>query len=88
MRLGRVHPAHQVLPTLHADKDPIWSISKEDSIRLCRAYEEDMGLMYPVLDIEKVIAYMEKLYGFMAAMHRTGLMQQGLPGADSIEDED
>ena len=83
-----VFPAGQVFPVLHAQKDPIWSIPEEEALRLCRVYEDEMGLMYPVLDIEKVTSHTKKLYSFMRAAHRTGLMQQGLPGADSIEDED
>lgn len=78
----------QQLQTYHSDKDPIWQISQEEAIRLCRVYEDEMGLMYPVLDINVVIAYAGKLYRFMEAAHRAGLMQQGMPGADSIEDED
>ncbi|KAF2722625.1 hypothetical protein K431DRAFT_293263 [Polychaeton citri CBS 116435] len=78
----------QLMATLHTDKDPIWSISHEDAVRLCKLYEDEMGLMYPVLNIDKVIGYTEKLYRFMEAAHRTGLMQQGLPGADAIDDED
>lgn len=78
----------QVLHSTHAQKDPIWSISKEEALRLCRVYEDEMGLMYPVLDVNKVVDYATKLYRFMEAAHRTGLMQQGMPGADSIDDED
>ncbi|KAF2172583.1 hypothetical protein M409DRAFT_17814 [Zasmidium cellare ATCC 36951] len=78
----------QVLQSIHAQKDPIWSISQEEALRLCRVYEDEMGLMYPVLDVNKVVDYATKLYRFMEAAHRTGLMQQGLPGADSIDDED
>ena len=77
-----------MLREFHADKDPIWSVSQEEALRLCRVYEDEMGLTYPVLDIKKVIAYAQKLYRFMEAARRTGLMQQGFPGADSIEDED
>lgn len=78
----------QVLRTTHKQKDPIWSVSQEEALRLCRVYEDEMGTMYPVLDIEKVIEYTTKLYRFMEAAHRSGLMQQGLPGADAIDDED
>lgn len=78
----------QLVQSMHVQKDPIWSISKEEALRLCRVYEDEMGLMYPVLDVNKVVDYTTKLYRFMEAAHRTGLMQQGLPGADSIDDED
>ena len=78
----------QLVQDWHVSKDPIWSVSQEEATRLCKVYEDEMGLMYPVLDINKIIAYAQKLYRFMEAAHRSGLMQQGLPGADSIEDED
>lgn len=73
---------------MHEDKDPIWSISKEEAQRLCRVYEDEMGLMYPILDTEKVIAYTENLYRFMDAMRRQGLFRGDQPGADRIDDED
>ena len=78
----------QIVHDFHADKDPIWMVSREEAMRLCRVWEDEMGLMYPVLDMNKVIAYAEKLYRFMEAAHRSGLMQQGFPGADAIDDED
>lgn len=58
-------------------KDPIWSISKEEMIRLCRVYEEEMGLMYPVLDIEQVITHGRNLYEYVGAALRTGLASDG-----------
>lgn len=78
----------QLLQSIHRDKDPIWTIPQEETLRLCKVYEDEMGLMYPVVDINKVITYAGKLYRFMEAAHRSGLMQQGLPGSDAIDDED
>lgn len=70
----------------HAGKDPIWSVTKEEAVRLCRIYDDEMGLMYPILDVEKIIAYANRLYEFMEAAQRTGLMQHGKPGADALDD--
>lgn len=81
-------PSRQVRQDWHVDKDPIWAVTQEEAMRLCRVYEDEMGLMYPVLEIDKVIAYTQKLYRFMEAAHRSGLMQQGFPGADAIDDDD
>ena len=78
----------QLVQGWHADKDPIWAVTQEDAVKYCQVYEDEMGLMYPVLDIEKIIAYAKKLYRFMEAAHRSGLMQSGLPGSDAIDDED
>lgn len=78
----------QLLETLHPSKDPIWSINQEEALRLCDVYEDETKTMYPVLAIENVKAHVRKLYMFLEAMHRTGLMQQGIPGTDAVEDED
>lgn len=74
-------------PALHADKDPIWALTKHEAIRLVHVWHEEMGLMYPFLDIEKMIRYAEMLFSFVEAAARSGLMQGGLPGADAIMDE-
>ena len=80
-------PSAQLVQTFHRDKDPIWSVSQDEALRLCDVFEDEMGLMYPVLDIESVKIYAKKLYAFMEAAQRTGLMQHGLPG-DALDDED
>ncbi len=69
-------------------KDPIWTISQDEALRLCRVWEDEMGMMYPILDINKVIEYAQKLSRFMEAAHRSGLMLLGTPGMDSMDDED
>jgi hypothetical protein len=73
--------------SLHADKDPIWNISKHEALRLVNVWHEEMGVMYPILDIEKVSRYTELLFAFVEAATRSGLMQGALPGADAIMDE-
>ncbi|KAL4952742.1 hypothetical protein BDW69DRAFT_17254 [Aspergillus filifer] len=43
--------------------DPLWSISKTEALRLCRVYEEEMGAMYPVVELEELLHNVEVLYG-------------------------
>lgn len=74
------------MPTMHPKKDPIWSVPKDEAIRLCRVYEEEMGLMYPIIDIERIIRNTTGLYNFLAAAQRSGLAQMSLPGSDDIKD--
>lgn len=76
------------MSAVHPSKDPIWVIKREEAIRLCRVYEEEIGNMYPHLDIEKVIHQTNLLYTFLEAATRTGFAQRGLPGADSLQDDD
>jgi hypothetical protein len=78
-----------MMPTgpMHADKDPIWSISKQEALRLVRVWNEEQGLMYPIIDIDPILRYTEMLFSFVEAAARSGLMQAALPGADAIMDE-
>ncbi|KJK65563.1 fungal transcription factor regulatory middle homology region [Aspergillus parasiticus SU-1] len=43
--------------------DPLWTIGKDEALRLCRVYEEEMGIMYPVLDLQQLLNQVEILYG-------------------------
>ncbi|KAL4813059.1 fungal-specific transcription factor domain-containing protein [Aspergillus spinulosporus] len=72
---------------MHPSKDPIWAIKKDEALRLCRVYEEEIGIMYPLVDIDHVVQQVNLLYTFMEAAMRTGLMHRGLAGADSLEDD-
>jgi hypothetical protein len=72
---------------LHADKDPIWNLSKQEALRLVQLWHEEQGVMYPILEIDKVLRYTEMLFTFVEAAARSGLMQAALPGADAIMDE-
>ena len=72
---------------MHADKDPIWSISKHEALRLVHVWHEEMGVMYPILEMDKLFRYTEMLFSFVEAAARSGLMQSGLPGADAIMDD-
>jgi hypothetical protein len=77
----------QMIQDVHDEKDPIYSVTKEEALRLCRVYEEEVGVMYPVVNINTVMEYTERLYSFIDAARRNGLVQQGFPGADAIDDE-
>lgn len=83
-------PPTQLTPSMsavHPSKDPIWSINREEALRLCRVYEEEIGIMYPLVDIEKVTQQINLLYTFMEAALRTGFAQRGLPGSDGLQDD-
>ena len=72
----------------HPDKDPLWLITREEAIRLCRVYEEEIGIMYPLIDLEKLISQTNLLFNFLEATDRTGLAQRFGPGADELSDDD
>lgn len=81
----RIASIHQT--ALHADKDPIWALTQHEAMRLVTVWHEEVGSMYPLLDIDSLVRFTELLFRFVEAVSKAGLMQRGLPGADAIEDE-
>jgi len=79
-------PAMPTTP-LHASKDVLWSVGKDEALRLIQVWDDEMGCMYPVLDVDNLAHHTGLLYKFMDAARRTGLMEATLPGADAIYDD-
>ncbi|ATZ54765.1 hypothetical protein BCIN_11g01030 [Botrytis cinerea B05.10] len=59
--------------------DPLRSVNREEMTRLCRVYEEEMGLMYPVVDIEELITHGSNIFEFIDAAVRNGLATSNNP---------
>lgn len=73
-----------MLPT----KDYLWSIGIHEAIRLCRFYDEEVGITYPMFDMEGVIDKAKSLFTFMDSAARTGLVNRATPGADAVANDD
>ncbi|KAJ5575495.1 transcriptional regulator family: Fungal Specific TF [Penicillium sp. DV-2018c] len=43
--------------------DPLWTLPKDEALRLCRVYEEEMGIMYPVVELSELLDHVDLLYG-------------------------
>ncbi|CZT42927.1 related to fungal specific transcription factor [Rhynchosporium secalis] len=84
---GRRESQVLAVDTGHPSKDPVWAISREEMVRLCRVYEEEMGLMYPVVNIEQIIIHGANLYDFGAAAVRGGLVHPSHPGQGLDDDQ-
>lgn len=78
---------YQKADRAHVDKDPIWLLTKEEVIRLVNVWQNEMGLMYPMIDVDKLLQHVTMLFTFVEAANRSGLMQIALPGADAIHDD-
>jgi hypothetical protein len=63
------HEFQQGLP-----RDPLWDFDKAEMIRLCRVYEEEVGIMYPVVRIESIISHVHFVSTFMGAAKKNGLV--------------
>jgi hypothetical protein len=83
-RTATASPLGAVPP--HPTKDPLWSITRDEAIRLCKVYEEEIGIMYPLFDIEVIIRHVNTLWIFLEAALRSGIGH--MPGADAIDDDD
>ena len=88
----RDSPRHFSAPiasmTVHPDKDPLWRIRKDEAMRLCRVYEEEMCIMYPIMDMEKIYTQANMLFNFTEAAARTGFMKGAISGPDRLANND
>jgi len=53
--------------------DPLWDFDKDEMIRLCRAHEEEVGIMYPVVKIESVIDHAKTMAAYFETTRKNGL---------------
>jgi hypothetical protein len=65
--------------------DPLWALPKTEALRLCRVYEEEMGIMYPVLELPELLEQVDLLYG--PSERALGLIHQP-DGRNELDRED
>lgn len=82
-RSRAVSPVH-LAP--HPSKDPIWLLNEQEALRLIKIYDEEIHIMYPVVDLDKLINHVKALYSFISAALRTGFGQPALAGEDALDD--
>lgn len=58
-------PVRQAVLPSHPFKDPLWSITKEEALRLIVVYEDEIHTMYPFLDMNLVSQIANAQYRFM-----------------------
>lgn len=52
--------------------DPLLTMSREECYRLCRIYEEEVWIMYPLCDAEAILAKAHQLFNLLESTDRTG----------------
>ncbi|KAI0201662.1 fungal-specific transcription factor domain-containing protein [Astrocystis sublimbata] len=64
----------QITPSVDgATPDALWELDKDEMTRLCRIYEDEVGIMYPVLSIDSIINHARTLTTWMEAAKKNGL---------------
>ena len=72
----------------HADKEPLWSIPREELSRLLLIYENELHDLFPVVDLPRLKSRSSSLFDFIEAASRSGLVEKDTPGVDRIDDID
>ncbi|KAK1983092.1 fungal-specific transcription factor domain-containing protein [Colletotrichum cereale] len=68
--------------------DPLWLINEEEAVRLCNVYEEEIGIQYPFLDIQRLVTQVRNLYYAMHSGSRLGFAFATIPGPTIIDPQD
>ena len=69
-------------------KDPLWSLNREEALRLCHLYEEEIGIMYPMLDMNRIMSKAETLFKFLDSMRRVGFLEKEIEAGDQLDDDE
>lgn len=56
------------MPVMDGPADPLLEFDKDELVRLCRLHEEEIGIMYPVLNIQSVISHAKSLASFLESV--------------------
>lgn len=94
---------HQLLPeqrsqsvpttpfsALFPSDDPLWVVDRADALRLCKVYDEEIGTMYPHIDMDKVSRDVNLVFicRFTSLSLPAGSGQLSFSGADALDSED
>lgn len=86
--MGTPPPIHTMPPRMVEPRDVLWTISKEEALRLVDVWRENLHVMYPIVDMTKIVRYVEQLYSFIDAGPRTGLITGNLPAPEMLSDDE
>ena len=80
-------PSSMTQLSTYSQLDPLWQLQRGEVVRLCRLFDDEIGTMSPMLDIEKTITRANKLYDFMEAAVRAGLPNREIEKGNWFHDE-
>ncbi|PNY29488.1 transcriptional regulatory protein [Tolypocladium capitatum] len=65
--------------------DPLLEYDKDEIVRLCRFHEEEMGIMFPVLNINAVIAYAKNILPFLESARSQQRLAKVMEDVNTLE---
>ena len=74
--------------TLSSLKDPLWLLDQQEALRLCTLFEEEVGTMHPIMNMEKTMKKAKTLFAFLDSMERVGFLRKEIEQGDSLDDEE
>lgn len=83
-------PAVEELSLDDPNSDPIWLISRQEAVRLCDVYEEEINLSHPFLDMRTIRDNVSSLYDSMETLSSHGcsnvpLQRTSIIGSDDLK---
>ncbi|ROW01361.1 hypothetical protein VMCG_05845 [Cytospora schulzeri] len=67
-------------------QDPLWDFDGDEMIRLCRFHEEEVGIMYPVVNINDVMNHANLLANWMESAKKHGFTAAGVSLDEGFND--
>lgn len=59
-------------------QDPLWEFDVDEMVRLCHVHQEEVGIMYPVVNINDVISHARLLVNWMNSTRKHGFATVGI----------
>ena len=83
-------PQHHVALMVNPQQsqDPLWSVNLDEAMRLCGLYEEEMGMLTPMLDIEQVLQNAKLFFGSTEPAGRAASTNGYQPSSKGLSTDD
>ncbi|KAG9245625.1 fungal-specific transcription factor domain protein [Calycina marina] len=68
-------------------RDVLLELSHDEVVRLCRVYDEEIGTLYPILDLEELITHVKNLYTWISTVSNTNLVSKNHHKSNITDDQ-
>jgi hypothetical protein len=75
-------------PLVTTQSSPLWELSRSEAQRLCGVYEDEVGLLYPMLDMEFYAKKVDIFFQLIESLARTGFMMENRERGETVYDDE